>query len=681
MKKCVPSLLLVLVSSSALAAPMTLDDIAKLRAISEAKVSPDGQHVAFVQDVPRKPFEDEDGSAWSELNVVTGDRAPRRFVRGEVDVSQISWSADGRGIFFLAKRDPKPASGDHLNALYAIPVDGGEAFEVCQLEADIASYSLHPDGSQVALLSTPPKSEDSKTLAEKGFKANVVEEDIRDRVLYVGAIDEDGACEAEPIEVEGSVVSADWSPDGDRLLLAVAPTSLIDDRYMQTGLRVIDREGSTLVSIDNVGKVGGAAWSPDGRNIAYLGVDDIHDPAEGRLKVADAGTGEIRDLLPGLEGHVGEVVWQDADSVLALVDRGVETVVWAVDLDGGEPAVVTGEGDIIIRAIDRASDADRLVAIADAATYPREVFDLGESAARLTDSNPWLTDADLARQTVVTWTAQDGLELQGLLVWPLDYTEGERYPLVIFVHGGPEAHRRDGWLNNYSTPTQVFAGKGYFSFVPNYRGSTGRGVEFSKLGQNAYAKPEFDDIVDGKNHLIAEGLVDGDRVGITGGSYGGFATAWSATALTEHYAAGVMFVGISNQISKFGTTDIPNEMNLVHARAWPWEDWQWFLERSPIYYSEQSKTPLLIMHGDADPRVHPAQSLEMYRYLKTVGQAPVRLVLYPGEGHGNRKAAARYDYSQRLVRWMDHYLTGDGGEPPPYEIDYSAFLEDDEDEE
>jgi dipeptidyl aminopeptidase/acylaminoacyl peptidase len=174
---------------------------------------------------------------------------------------------------------------------------------------------------------------------------------------------------------------------------------------------------------------------------------------------------------------------------------------------------------------------------------------------------------------------------------------------------------------------------------------------------------------------VEQGLVDPDKVGITGGSYGGFATAWSATALTEHYAAGVMFVGVSNQLSKFGTTDIPNEMFLVHARAWPWDDWQFYLERSPVYHAEKSKTPLLIMHGDSDPRVHPAQSLEMYRYLKTVGQAPVRLVLYPGEQHGNRKAGARYDYSRRLLRWMDHYLKGPGGEPPPYALDYTELLE------
>jgi dipeptidyl aminopeptidase/acylaminoacyl peptidase len=224
----------------------------------------------------------------------------------------------------------------------------------------------------------------------------------------------------------------------------------------------------------------------------------------------------------------------------------------------------------------------------------------------------------------------------------------------------------------------VAASKGYFALIPNYRGSTGRGVEYSKLDQHAYADPEFSDIVDGKNHMVTLGWVDNDKVGITGGSYGGYATAWSSTALSEHYAAGAMFVGISDQISKVGTTDIPTEMYNVHARAWPWDDWQWFLERSPIFHVDKAKTPLLILHGEDDTRVHPSQSIEMYRHLKLRGQAPVRLILYPGEGHGNKKAAAQYDYSTRLLRWMDHYLVGEGGEPPESLIDWTDRLADDD---
>jgi len=155
--------------------------------------------------------------------------------------------------------------------------------------------------------------------------------------------------------------------------------------------------------------------------------------------------------------------------------------------------------------------------------------------------------------------------------------------------------------------------------------------------QNDYAGAEFNDLVDGVDALADAGIVNEDRVGITGGSYGGYASMWGATAQTEHFAASVAFVGISNQISKFGTSDIPNEMHLVHSLKWPWED----------------------MHGEKDTRVHPSQSMELYRSMKVRTDTPVRLVFYPNEGHGNRKSASRLDYAYRLMRWMDTYLAED----------------------
>jgi dipeptidyl aminopeptidase/acylaminoacyl peptidase len=149
--------------------------------------------------------------------------------------------------------------------------------------------------------------------------------------------------------------------------------------------------------------------------------------------------------------------------------------------------------------------------------------------------------------------------------------------------------------------------------------------------------------------------------------------------LTEHFAASVMFVGISDHVSKAGTTDIPNEMYMVHSLRWPWKHWDWFRERSPLYYAEQARTPILIMHGKDDTRVHPSQSMELYRYLKVIGKTPVRLVFYPGEGHGNRKSAGRLDYCLRLLRWMDHYLVGPGGDPPPQALEY-GFEDESEDD-
>lgn len=289
----------------------------------------------------------------------------------------------------------------------------------------------------------------------------------------------------------------------------------------------------------------------------------------------------------------------------------------------------------------------------------------------MTNSNEWLENVEMGEQEVVTWTARDGKELQGLLIHPVNAPKDSTYPLVTVVHGGPESHYNNGWLTSYSQPGQVAAGKGYYVFYPNYRGSTGRGVSFAKSSQGDLAGAEFDDVVDGVDEFVEAGIAHPDKIGVTGGSYGGYATGWMATRYTDRFAAGVMFVGISDNISKWGTSDIPEELYLVHARKRIWDDYQYFLERSPIYYAGQAETPLLIMAGKEDTRVDPGQSYELYRHIKTRTDTPVRLVLYPGEGHGNTRSTARFDYNVRMMRWFDQYLKGEE-QRPDTEIDVEA---------
>jgi dipeptidyl aminopeptidase/acylaminoacyl peptidase len=297
---------------------------------------------------------------------------------------------------------------------------------------------------------------------------------------------------------------------------------------------------------------------------------------------------------------------------------------------------------------------------------------------RATTLNPWLDQRRLGQQRTYSFTASDGVRVDGVLITPRGRAPEGGWPLIMAVHGGPEAHDSDGWLTSYSDPGHIGAGAGYAVFYPNYRGSTARGQAFARQHQNDYAGREFDDLVDAIGALAADGIVDAERVGITGGSYGGYAAMWGATAQSEHFAASVAFVGISNQISKFNTTDIPNEAYLVHSLKWPWDDWTDLLERSPVFHAGNSRTPTLILHGEEDTRVHPSQSLEMYRSLKLRSEAPVRLIYYPGEGHGNRLAAAQFDYAHRMMRWFDHYLMGEGGQPPAVDLDLEALLGDDE---
>jgi dipeptidyl aminopeptidase/acylaminoacyl peptidase len=641
------------IAASATAAPMTLEQIARLQSSSSAEIRPGGDAIAYLRSVPRDLAEQDDGPAWRELHVVdTESGVSRAWIAGEVDVGSIGWTPDGRHITFLDRRD------------------GDEARVLAALETDISAYSFAPDGDRVALLAFEPRDEEVESLHEQGFSQIVYEEGLRNRRIYVHDLG-DGSDSPEPIVLDGSVQDVAWSPEGDRFAIKITPRQLVDDTLMFNRIRIIDTEGNEIGRIDNPGKLGDMAWSPDGEHLAFIGTNLVKDSREGRLMVAGKDGGEFTDLLPGLLGHVWHVDWI-GEQIVFLSYEGTDVRVGTIGSDGQNRQTLV-EGGPIFAGLSVAEDGS-VAMTGNTPAHPNEIYHFeGGEYRRLTDSNPWLADVDLARQEVVRYEARDGLDIEGILVYPLDYEAGNRYPLILNVHGGPEAHYSNGWLTAYSRPAQAAAGQGYFTFFQNYRGSTGRGVEFTLKSFGRPAMEEFDDVVDGIDYLDERGMIDPDRVGITGGSYGGYATAWGATVYSERFAAAVMNVGLSYQIAAFGTSDIPWEFNLVHLGKWPWEDWELFQQASPLYHVEKARTPILIMHGDADPRVDPTQSRMFYRFLKLQDDAPpVRLVLYPGEGHGNRRAASRYDYSHRLMRWMNHYLKGEGGEPPPYRLDYNA---------
>ncbi|MCY4599918.1 MAG: S9 family peptidase, partial [Acidobacteria bacterium] len=592
-----------------------------------------------------------------------------------------TWISDDE-LVFATRRD-----GDDNRALYRISTRGGEARKLFEHETGVGAFDISADGRRLAFLAREERDGDREALGKQGFNQEIFEENLVYTRLHVADLasgEGPGDRDVRTLDIEGSVRSVQFAPDGQRLLVGVTPTPLVDDGFVALQLQVVDLDGRVTARIETEGKLGRAAWSPDGRHIALVGSVDRNDPAPGRLMVVAAGGGAPRDLLPGLEAHVATFDWRDDGTLTYVVDVGAETEVATIAVDGSNRRTLLPAGEVVIRSIDAAAGG-QTVLVAHTPRHPTELYTLaGPATTRRTTSNEWLADLRFAEQTVVKHKARDGLDLEGILIYPLDYERGRRYPLIIVPHGGPESHDQNGWLTGYSSFGQVAAARGIAVFYPNYRGSTGRGVEFSKISQADATGPEFDDLVDAVDHLIEIGLVDGDKVGISGASYGGYASAWGTTFYSERFAASIPFVGISNAISKMGTTDIPQEMYDVHHRKWLWDDWEYFEKASPIYYATRNRTPTLILHGEDDPRVHHSQSLELYRTLKLLDQAPVRLVFYPGEGHGNARSAARLDYALRTLRWMEHYLIGPGGEPPDSDIDYAAYLpwaESDSDEE
>ncbi len=635
---------------------LTPQDVAKMEFIINTVISENGEKVIYQHLKPMAPQEE---NAPANVHLYVYDKASnstRPFITG-YSVSNVKFRPGHNSISFTAKKDK-----DKFTSLYEIGMNGGEAQKLYEFKNSISSYDWDPDGNKIIFISKEPK---EKQDSELPYEPEIYEEGLDNSVAYVTDI---SSPSPRSLQVQGHTTAVAWSPDGSKIAVSAAPSSLVDDFYTGQKIYVVDANSLNVTAqVDHKAKLGPMQWSPDGKRIGFIAGQDQHDPVDGRVFIAEATGGSPKILQADYPGKFDDLAWKDNKTLTYLASEGVYSSIGTLTLDGKMNKMYRDD-NISISGFSVA-DNGAISFVGNTAQHPGELFLLNPKAStanRVTNSNPWLEQEKLGKQEVITYKAADGMEIEGILIHPVS-GQGKT-PLITVVHGGPEAHYDNGWLTAYSMPGQMGAGEGYAVFYPNYRGSTGRGVEFAMSSQGDPGGKEFDDIIDGVDYLVENKNVDRDRVGVTGGSYGGYATAWMATRHTDRFAAGVMSVGISNNISKWGTSDIPEEMFLVHSRKRIWDDYKFFLERSPIFYADQANTPLLILHGKEDTRVDPGQSYELYRHIKTRTETPVRLVLYPGEGHGNRKSTARYDYSLRMMRWFDTYLKEGNQEIPKAEV-------------
>lgn len=646
---------------------MTPRQLAELEQIGSAVITPDERYIAFIRVVPRNPFV-ENAPSQTNLHVMDRRTGESQKVDIEGHVGNLQVRPQNDTFTFTAR-----IQDDQAISLYEFHPGTGETRKLYEYIDNISAYSWHPSGNRFSFIASEQLNLPESPLP---YEPTAYEEYQPNRFAFIVDLQNE---EPDPLrlELDGSVYLMAWNPSGEVLAVSETPTPHVDDFYMFQRVKIVDGESGRVVNtINNEGKLAQIIWSPDGNRLALRAGDHIHDPIDGRIMVVRAGGGTPENIYPEFEGKFEHIAWPEDEEIRFIASESTARSYGAIRPDGSGFERKPGMTGLIPAGFMMTADGTVLFT-AHAPDFPSELFLLepdAQTPERLTVSNEWLEEIAMGRQEVVTYQARDGRRIEGLLIYPMEET-GEPYPTIVMVHGGPEAHYSNGWLTAYSMPGQVGAARGFAVFYPNYRGSTGRGLEFLKSSQGDLAGAEFDDIVDGVDYLIEQGITDGDRVGVTGGSYGGYATAWMSTRYSHRFAAGVMFVGISNNISKWGTSDIPEELYLVHSRKRIWDHWQWNLERSPVYHVDNSRTALLIMHGENDTRVHPSQSLELYRHIKVrKPEVPVRLIWYPDEGHGNVNATSRFDYNLRMLQWFETFLSSEPDpQLPEFHLDFEEL--------
>jgi dipeptidyl aminopeptidase/acylaminoacyl peptidase len=631
---------------------LTPEDVVSIETVGAVSMSADGSYIAYTLSVPRT--EDESvGRNYSELYIITssgGDAIP--VVEKPNSAGSPHWGQDGR-LYFTSRIT------DHHNQtqVYSVNNSGNDLQKHTSAEHGLSSYAWSSDGGSIAYTAMDPVSEERRAMEEKGYDMIVAGENLRYMRLWVQPRNGN----AEIITPEDLYVwDFSWAPNGNRLALRVSDKPGADAGEMYTRYAVINRDGSGIREImSSPKKKGPMSWSPDGSKLAVLAGKVYSDPIAQRIWIINTDGSGNRDHTPeNWEGTPESINWMDDRTLMFSAVERSSTILYSMRIDRNTPSRIAGGGDEIFRNFSSDSRNRSFAASVNTRNHPGEVYvsDLRRGQfTRLTHHNEWLSDKQLGEQTSITWKGADGVEIEGILVKPVNYREGVRYPLAILPHGGPEGISMNGWNTRPLYPSHLLASEGYVVLKPNYRGSGGRGTGFASANHRDLGGKEFDDVLLAIDHLDEIGLIDPEKVGISGTSYGGYFAAWAATRYSDRFAAGITFAGLSNWISFTGTTDIPHEMSVVHWDLYwfdnPGQNW----ERSPVAWLNQAGTPLLVVHGLADDRVHPEQSIQLHQFLE-MKQIPTGLVLYPRQPHGLTERAHQLDFMNRVVDWFEEYL-------------------------
>lgn len=631
--------------------PLTAEDLVSIRSVSSVALSPDTKHIAYVLRTPTietaKPAKPR-----SVIWMVDRDGGePMRLTAPDSNAYSPTWSPDGQWLTFLSTR----GDDDGLQ-VYKISPLGGEAERLTNVEGGLNHFEWSPHGQSLAYVKMRDPASNEKAAQDRGQDWETTDVDGSFQRLWLLDLASGQTSALGPRDLH--VAGFRWSPDGQRILVHASERADFDGVLMYSGLYIYDREGHATQLTTTQGKLGRFDWSPDGQTIAFLGATDIHDPTAGVLHVVPASGGQAHALTPTFEGTGLWLRWTQSNTITLLAAQGTQTTLHTVDPQSGTMRALLDDGPVC-GAIDLDPTGKTIACAGSTQTHPPEVYagTLGRKAglSRRTHSNPELSRKTLGSQEVVRWKAKDGLEIDGVLIKPVGYQAGTPYPLAVLPHGGPEGISLDGWTSYATYPAQLFANHGFVVLMPNYRGSAGRGVAFGKADQKDLGGQEFEDVIAGIDHLAAQGLIDPERVGMGGWSYGGYFSGLAATQHSKRFKAAMVGAGITNWISFTGTTEIEHENSLVHWNLWPYEHYDLAWERSPMAHVAESTTATLVVHGTADTRVPIGQATELYRALRHFG-VPTQIVRYPREGHGLSEREHQADFAQRFVDWFVEYV-------------------------
>ena len=665
---------------------ITAEDLYRIHTVERPRISPDGRRIAFVSVAPDALERGYKRNIWLHT---PDDGETRQLSRGEKD-SQPAWSPDGKRLAFVSARGEKPQ-------IYLLPTDGlgGEARQLTSLRHGAHSPAWSPDGSLIAFLagsrsderdaedepeSEPPTDKLARKHEKERRDADEAErwdprpvwripyrqgtsfvDERYDQVYVIGTAEDADDDAAKPRRLTD--MDADYSPprfsaDGKSVYTARAIDPEGDEPWRAENIYRIDIAGGDEQALsDGATSLYDPQPSPDGKWLACgslpIGITDI--PM--RLLVIGLQGDETRVVNESLDREAVVWSWSPENQLAFSVESEGTTTPWLFDpADDSVTQLHAGRYDI--EALD--FGAGNLLAMSVSTPQnPQELYTLRDGRFNEVTrfNHAWLDEVIVQEARELRFRSPQGVA-QGWYLPPVDYQPGERYPLALNIHGGP--HATWGWATaSMWHEWQFHAARGYAVFYCNPHGSGGYGEAFMRQLHAAWGPVAMDDIMAGVDAFLSLGIADENRMAITGGSYGGYMTAWIISH-TDRFQAAVSQRGVYNINSFYGTSDVPLLMS-NEFDAEPWQDHAIYWDNSPLKYAADIKTPLLLIHAENDFRVPIEQAEQLFAWVRRATETPVRLLRYPRDGHElSRSGEPQHRVSRldEMVKWFDAYAGG-----------------------
>jgi len=651
----------VIPSASAQARKIELGDFQQIVNVSNPEISPDGKSIVIV--VSRVNWdEDRYDNQLVLVDIATGAQRTLTNIRKGLDSPR--WSPSGDRLAFLAE-----AGEEKKAAAQILPMNGGDAKQITSAPLGVEQFAWRPDGAFIAFASPdePPnkaeigKHHDLFEVGDNDFLATSAP--TPSHIWLVPASGgpakrlTSGVWSVMKTAEDFPVSPLSWSPDGKQICFTRQAHPHIGDSD-QTVIVILDVESGQIRQLTKRSSFESfGLFSPDGSKIAYWIPRDEDPNNETEVFVASSSGGGGTDLTRALDRNVQGAFWMsDGKSLLLSADEGTRRAIWIQPLDGTARKIDTGDANATWNpSVDAAVGKDGSIAfIGSTSTQPNELYYLASPDAkpkRLTDFNQQIAALGLGRTETFEWKGPDGFAEDGIVIYPSDFSPDKKYPLVLFIHGGPQFAS----TTDFDFNAQFFASHGYVVFRPNYRGTDNLGNKYQRAIVNDAADGPGRDVMSGIAALEKQGFIDESRVGVSGWSYGGLMTSW----LIGHYhiwKAAVSGAAVNSHADWYNLSDVNVTVRFPFGGSpWKKEYAKAYQEQSPITYAGDITTPTLILHDTGDPRVPITSSYAMYHALKDNG-VTVKFIAIPTTGHEPTDPVHNSDIDRVWIEWFDQYL-------------------------